>query len=214
MSTRDSSILRIGEHIFVAIRWISPYYWYTKLRAVLQRRRYEDFFTRRSITNYVVGWLLVLAAVVLLVRPGRTAERFVVTAFVILRLSDILLASIDDAFSISPRNKNRRNLTRGFPILIGSLNLMQAWLGFAALYLMFGSMHAFSPEAFGSRSTALYVSLTDLTTLGNGYVPKSGAVVALTMSESAFGLLLIGILFTAFMSRREDEEVQAQFAPH
>jgi hypothetical protein len=164
---------------------ISVAYWLTK---ITKWQRDSIFYG-----YYVSGWLAALL-VILSYAPMSGNWGLAFGSLALYRLQDLLFSTIGDAlchpFPGSPPSK----------IVLVIINIIQTVTIFAIAFLVFTSIHAFSPSAPLSRFGHFYLSWSTLPPLGSGFAAETTGARVLVMIESGIGILLTVVTLSRFLS--------------
>ncbi len=163
---------------------------------IIDRREGEDENGSRDKyrVQWVVGSLLLLTVFWLVNPPGILRE--VLAAIAAIRLVEIFTSGFGTLLERHQYARVRSLVTVAIYVLQVALIfsiLEHSWAGNS-----FVSGHGHATSAFDF----LYISWTDMTTLGNNiYIPASDAARMLQMLTSAFGLFLFGVLLAFGINR-------------
>ncbi len=157
---------------------------------------------------WVTGWLFLLGAI-WLINPGPSSWRLLFAGLALMRLLEIFTSGLGTVL----RQKTQ----------VGASNLVTIAIYAAQLVLIFAILdHSFATTEFVTESGAhatrasdyLYISWSDLTTIGNNiYAPQNSVARYLELLTTTSGLLLLTVL-VAFginiVKPKETDEAQAE----
>lgn len=166
----------------------------------------------RRLQVYVLSWLGFLICLLFfgppLWRLFGPAFGWFAAAVAIYRFQDLVFASLDNVFGLTPRGERWRERPGVSPVVIALWNIVQVIVIFALLYQIIAhhGVGVFEgPKGDERRPSTpfgfLYLSWTTLFPPGSGYTAISGTARGLFMAEGASGLLIIGLTLAALVSR-------------
>jgi hypothetical protein len=164
-------------------------------------RWFEWDFEEWKIQLYVLFWLAGLSAI-LAFGPTTGWPRFVMLGIVLYRLQELIFATLDNAFQLTGRARQRPNDAYMWPtpIVLALVSIIQVVLIFAVAYLMLiGQNRAAVTPPPSNPFDAFFLSWISLPPLGGGATPLSTMARALTITEEATALLLVVIAIGRFL---------------
>jgi hypothetical protein len=171
----------------------------------------------RRLQVYVWGWLAFLGCLLFfgppLWRLFGPAFGWFAAVVAIYRFQDLVFASLDNVFGLTPRGVRWQERPGVSPVVIALWNIVQVTVIFALLYQIiahYGSGVFEGPKGDEHGPSTpfgyLYLSWTTLFPPGSGYSAISGTARGLFMAEGASGLLIIGLTLAALLSRMGNDQ--------
>jgi len=177
---------------------LAPSFWLTKWLGEDDGDRADTHRNRVVATIYVV---LVTAGLVaaLICAPGGEAVKLVVGGLVIWRLLEIFTVGLGIVLM-------QENSLIGYSLVTVAFWATQVTLGFAVLDHSFATTAFVIHEAGGVSKVAsqpfeyLYISWTQMVTVGNAYQPMTDIARVLTMAASTSGVLLLAVFVASALT--------------
>jgi hypothetical protein len=177
-----------------------------------------------GLEAYVLGWLVFLCSLLFLgpclLQFLGPAWGWLALAFALLgmyRLQDLVFASLDNVFGLTPRGIKWQSRPGVGPAVIAVWNIAQVIVIFALGYQNLAGTDAFEGTSLHPHGPSgpfgfLYLSWTTLFPPGSGYTAISTPARVLVMAESGSGLLMIGLTLAALLSKI-DKSPQVEETP-
>jgi hypothetical protein len=188
VETRRETFVAIAEPIYDFFRFFAPSdNLYKLVEWRTHSKRYaslaEDFYVLAATLLLVLLWLFVdpdgsLATVALVIAVVRGVEVMVVALGLILVKEDVHLG------------RDQLLVAAVYGVQLPLILAIVARVGMASDFSAEGGVHPSSPLEF------LYISWTNMTTLGNSYVATTDSARALVIASGAVGIVLLGLFIT------------------
>ena len=162
----------------------------------------------QRIDYYVLAWVPIVIVLSLPATLGYRTLTYLACAVAFYRWAEILATQLG-ILLVSTRVQHsptrmvvpiRGSAQRGLEL--GLVNLLQLIIAFSVMSqgVTAANKHSYQPMP-GSWFDHLYMSWTNVLTLGNGYASQSVLARLLVMAEVGSGLLMIGITLAAILGR-------------
>jgi hypothetical protein len=192
----------LGRALFYkALLKISPSWWFSRLVTPEDRRPTEAERTR--IYRVLAGYLLLTTGGLVALwqaNPGDETTQTIFGALAAWRLLEILTYGIGIAFKLGA---SRLDDWVSIALYAFSVTIIYAILGhsFATHGYMLKQTHQFAERPFDF----LYISWTQMTTLGNEYELVTRTARWLSMAAATSGLLILAVLVAGAVNKKADQ---------